>query len=126
MGLFLVERRGKIRFEISRPLRYRLLKRTFPPDKGATGRAVDASSNGILFESENELKIGDPLELLIDWPVSLNDRVPLQLVTAGCVVRVEGNRYAVTVDRYEFRTRSAIAARNWLNAGHSFQNGAGG
>src|SRR4051794_28711036 len=105
----LVERRRKIRFEITRPLRYRVLKNAIF-DRVCTGRAVDASSNGVLFESETELKIGDPLELLIDWPVYLDDHVPLQLVTAGWVVRVEGNRCAVTVARYEFRTRAVISS----------------
>src|SRR3954453_21127639 len=101
----LEERRAKIRFGIERPVRYRLL---YGASIGqvASGRAVDASSNGVLLESETQLNVGDPLELLIDWPAQLNGDVPLQLVTAGCVVRVAGNRCAVSVERYEFRTRS--------------------
>jgi len=99
------ERRAKIRFGIERPVRYRFLYGSLI-GQVASGRSVDASSNGVLLESETELKVGDPLELLIDWPAQLNGEVPLQLVTAGCVVRVEGNRCAVSVERYEFRTRS--------------------
>jgi hypothetical protein len=113
MRSLLVDRRGKIRFELARPLRYRVLKRSFLHTV-ATGRAVDVSSKGVLFEAENELRMGDPLELLIDWPVCLNDRVPLQLVMAGRVVRVDGNRCAAAVERYEFRTRAANSPR--LNA----------
>src|SRR5438067_8392813 len=99
------ERRAKIRFGIERPVRYRFL---YGASIGqvASGRALDASSNGVLLESDTELSVGDPLELLIDWPAQLNGDVPLQLVTAGCVVRVAGNRCAVSVERYEFRTRS--------------------
>jgi hypothetical protein len=99
------ERRAKIRFGIERPVRYRFLYGSLI-GQVASGRSVDASSNGVLLESETELKVGDPLELLIDWPAQLNGEVPLQLVTAGCVVRVQGNRCAVSVERYEFRTRS--------------------
>jgi hypothetical protein len=101
----LIERRAKQRFGIERPLRYRFL---YGASLGqvASGRAVDASSNGVLVESDNQLNVGDPLELLIDWPAQLNGDVPLQLVTAGCVVRVQGKRCAVSVERYEFRTRS--------------------
>ena len=99
------ERRAKIRFGIARPLRYRFLYGTCI-GQVASGQVVDASSSGVLLESENELKLGDPLELLIDWPAQLNGEVPLQLVTAGCVVRVAGKRCAVSVERYEFRTRS--------------------
>jgi hypothetical protein len=100
-----IERRAKKRFTIERPLRYRTL---YGASLGhvSTGHAVDASSNGVWLQAEQELKVGDPLELLIDWPTQLNGAVPLQLVTAGCVVRVEGRRCAVSVERYEFRTRS--------------------
>ncbi len=72
----------------------------------SSGRAIDASSNGIWLETAQELRVGDPLELLIDWPAQLDGAVPLQLVTAGCVVRVSGNRAAVSIERYEFRTKS--------------------
>jgi hypothetical protein len=105
MGLPVIERRAKKRFGIVRPVRYRFL---YGDSLGqvSSGLAVDASSNGVWLQAENQLKVGDPLELLIDWPAQLNGAVPLQLVTAGCVVRVEGNRCAVSVERYEFRTRS--------------------
>jgi hypothetical protein len=101
----LPERRAKRRFAIERPLRYRLVSRQAPIKPLASGRAVDASSSGVLLESENELKIGDALELLIDWPALLEGDVPLQLVTSGAVVRVVGSRSVVSVERYEFRTR---------------------
>jgi hypothetical protein len=101
----LVERRAKKRFHIERPVRYRSLYGAALGQVGS-GRAMDLSSNGIWMETEDELRVGDPLELLIDWPAQLNGLVPLQLVTAGCVVRVAGNHCAVSVERYEFRTRS--------------------
>jgi len=101
-----LERRAKKRFTIERPIRYRFL---YGASLGqvASGRALDASSNGIWIETDDELRIGDPLELLIDWPAQLNGLVPLQLVTAGCVVRVSGNRAAVSIERYEFRTKKS-------------------
>jgi hypothetical protein len=106
MASLTVERRAKMRFNIGRPVRYRFL---YGASLGrvATGKALDASSNGIWLEIDQELRIGDPLELLIDWPAQLNGMVPLQLVTAGCVVRVAGNRAAVSIERYEFRTKKA-------------------
>jgi hypothetical protein len=100
-----LERRAKKRFRIERPVRYRSLYGAAIGQVGS-GRAMDLSSNGIWMEADNELHVGDPLELLIDWPAQLNGLVPLQLVTAGCVVRVVGNLCAVSVERYEFRTRS--------------------
>jgi hypothetical protein len=101
-----IERRAKKRFTIERPVRYRFL---YGASLGqvASCRAIDASSNGIWIEAEHELRIGDPLELLIDWPAQLNGAVPLQLVTAGCVIRVLGRRAAVSIERYEFRTKKS-------------------
>jgi hypothetical protein len=101
-----IERRAKKRFTIERPVRYRFL---YGASLGqvASGRAIDASSNGIWIEAEHELRIGDPLELLIDWPAQLNGAAPLQLVTAGCVTRVLGRRAAVSIERYEFRTKKS-------------------
>lgn len=100
-----VERRAKKRFRIERPVRYRHLYGAALGQIG-NGRALEASSSGVLLETEDSLRIGDPIELLIDWPAQLNGVVPLQLVTAGCVIRVSGTRAAVSVERYEFRTRS--------------------
>lgn len=103
MATPVIERRAKKRFTISRPVRYRFLYGA-ALGRVASGTAVEASSSGIWIDAEDELKVGDPLELLIDWPAHLNGVVPLQLVTAGCVVRVSGRKAAVSVERYEFRT----------------------
>jgi hypothetical protein len=105
MAAPVVERRAKKRFLIERPVRYRHLYGAALGQIGS-GIALEASSNGVWLDAETELRVGDPVELLIDWPAQLNGVVPLQLVTAGCVVRVVGNRAAITVERYEFRTRS--------------------
>ena len=105
MASLVGERRSKKRFVIERPVRYRLL---YGASIGqvASGHALDASSSGIWMQTDQELRVGDPLELLVDWPAQLNGVVPLQLVTAGCVVRVKGKRAAVSIERYEFRTKS--------------------
>jgi hypothetical protein len=103
MAFAQLERREKKRFPIERPVKYRYL---YGNSLGqvANGRALEASSAGIWMETEQEMRVGDPLELLIDWPAQLNGVVPLQLVTAGCVLRVDGTKCAVSVERYEFRT----------------------
>lgn len=106
MAAPVVERRAKKRFRIDRPVRYRHLYGAALGQIGS-GLALEASSNGVWLETETELRVGDPMEMLIDWPAQLNGAVPLQLVTAGCVIRVVGNRAAISVERYEFRTRSA-------------------
>lgn len=105
MAAPVVERRAKKRFPIERPVRYRHLYGAALGQIGS-GMALEASSAGVWLQTDGELRVGDPVELLIDWPAQLNGVVPLQLVTAGCVLRVAGNRAAVSVERYEFRTKS--------------------
>jgi hypothetical protein len=104
MATLMTERRAKKRFQIDRPVHYRLL---FGPGLGqvGSGRAVDLSSSGVCIETDAPLRVGDPLELLIDWPAPLDGVVQLQLATAGCVVRVDGRRAAVSIERYEFRVK---------------------
>ncbi len=100
-----VERRAKKRFPIDRPARYRRMYTAAlgPP---ASGRVLEASSSSVWLETETPVPVGQAIEILIDWPASLEGVVPLYLKTAGVVLRVEGNRAAVSVERYEFRTRA--------------------
>jgi len=49
------------------------------------------------------------LEVAINWPVQLNNKVALKLVARGRVVRFEEGRAAIEIQQYEFRTQSAGA-----------------
>ena len=67
------------------------------------------SSSGILFTTESGLAAGQRVELSVSWPARLNDIVPLQLVTVGRLVRVEGSQAAIAIERWEFKTcRSTV------------------
>lgn len=80
------------------------------------GRTVDMSSSGILFETEAGRHISGNIRLAVDWPALLGGTCLLKLVAEGLVVRVELNRIAVKIDRYEFRTRGPAAATQALPA----------
>jgi len=67
---------------------------------------VNLSSHTILFQSDEYLSVGSQIELWIEWPVRLNERVALKLCARGNVVRVEDNCVAVEFSRHEFRTRN--------------------
>jgi len=62
------------------------------------------SSGGVLFETEVPLIPGKRLEMAISWPAQLDNRCALKLVAQGRVVRCEGGRAAVEIQKYEFRT----------------------
>jgi len=101
-----MERRSSSRFTLHFPLRYSLVESGCVIARGR-GRTLDVSSGGVLVQSEGEPIPSGKIELSIAWPVSLDGGTQLQLFVSGNVLRQEGNVVAVTVDRYEFRTRAA-------------------
>ena len=70
----------------------------------------DISSGGVFLKTDKILRIGEPIRILIDWPVLLDQRCLLQLVVVGKVLRSNGNGTAVGLKSYEFRTRGRKAA----------------
>src|SRR5215471_10039059 len=97
------ERRSGRRFEIALDLRWRLLHAGKVNGSG-TGRTVDLSRNGVLFEAMPRLPEGTNVELSIRWPVLLRDATSLQLKVVGEVVRSEDGCAAVRMRHHEFRT----------------------
>ena len=75
------------------------------------GELVNISSGGALFTTERELPLGKPIELCVNWPVLLLEEVPLKLAIKGWIIRVEPDRAAVKIGRYEFRTSGSAFLR---------------
>jgi hypothetical protein len=97
------DRRGDRRYEIRLDARWRLVRRRRVLETGS-GRTLDFSSGGVLFEPGRQLPIGLNVELSISWPVLLHDVAPLQLLVYGRVVRSDGRRTAIRMVQHEFRT----------------------
>ena len=97
------ERRQDRRYRIPLDLRWKLLHRRRVRAEG-TGRTIDLSSGGVLFDAEEQLPFGMQVELLIEWPAVLNDRVPMQLFVSGRIVRSTASQTAIKKDVHEFRT----------------------
>jgi hypothetical protein len=97
------ERRGNRRYRIALDLQWNVVRRRRVLDSG-TGRTLDLSSGGILFDAGRQLQHGMTVEMSIAWPALLHDVAPLQLVISGRVVRSDGPRIAVNVLQHEFRT----------------------
>ena len=104
------ERRGRHRFELRQHLQWKLLRGTRVVGHG-TGCTLDISSRGVRFESQEQFPIGSSLELSIDWPVQLNETVPLQIVTAGRVMRVNDRETAIQIHRHQFKLRRQVGTQ---------------
>ena len=100
------ERRRRQRFDIECELRYRLLdsRRHLPQQSGKT---INISSKGILFEAPSELPVGKRVELMIAWPAMLNEKCRLKMVALGRIVRTSDGRVAALIQKHEFRTQGA-------------------
>ncbi len=97
------DKRSSIRFPIVREVRFKRLSIRNSSEIGR-GQTIDISSKGVYFTSDAALSVGERLELSINWPAQLDQKCPLQLVTLGRVVRSDNARYAMAIERYEFRT----------------------
>ena len=99
------ERRAAMRFGIQQEVLYKILdQRIAAPESGA-GITLDISSGGVLFETEQRLRLGKRVELAMNWPVPLEGGCLLKFVAVGRIVRAEDNRAAMVIEQYEFRTR---------------------
>lgn len=68
---------------------------------------MNISSNGMLLAIDRILVPGLPVEVRVNWPAKLDERVNLMLVVFGRVVRVVSGgvtQVAVSIGSYEFRT----------------------
>ncbi len=97
------DRRSRRRYPMDLPLQYKLLRNQVVFASG-TGRVLNISSKGLVFESNAHFEPGMFLELSVRWPVLLNRSCPLKLVASGRVTRCDGHSAAIDLERYEFRT----------------------
>ena len=102
------ERRVKPRYPIRLKVRYRSLNRWRP--SSGTGRSLNISSSGILIEvpypTEQKLILKSRVEIVLEWPFLLDGATGLNLVALGRVVRCGAYNFAISIERYEFRTAS--------------------
>lgn len=99
------ERRRGPRFPIRLPVRYSIAQNS------GWGLILNIGSGGALFTISQPMAPGDLARLCIGWPVLLHEKVHLNLVAKGVIVRVEDCRAAVRFDKYEFRTSSSTFRR---------------
>ena len=99
------ERRRNVRFPMNLPVRYTLAKSC------GWGRIVNIGSGGALLTIDQPVRSGQRVELCIGWPVLLHEKVHLNLVASGTIVRAGEGRAAVRFETCAFRTASAAFRR---------------
>jgi len=102
------DRRTNDRFPLENALRYRFVEAKNPAPAG-TGQTLNMSSTGMLFKVESALPVGQKIEVSVDWPAQLNATCGLKLVALGKVIRSSAEQAAVSIDKYDFRTRATRA-----------------
>jgi len=114
------ERRSRRRFPLELKVRYQSTN-TKLAIAGA-GRTLNMSSGGLLIVSPQPMQQGVRLRLTVEWPWLLDQQTPLQLVADSRVVRANGSEFAVTLNRYQFRTsgRHALVADPLIWASQPF------
>jgi CheY-like chemotaxis protein len=98
------ERRNNARFPIPLAISYQTLEHPILSGQG-TSESLNISSKGILFTSNEQFQAGQLLQVSLDWPARLENQIPLKLVAEGRIVRNANGQTAMTIDKYEFRTR---------------------
>jgi len=101
------DRRASNRLPIERDVRYKVLGGKKSVKQVGTGKTLNMSSGGVLFTTESPLPEGERVELAVSWPAQLNDVLPLKLVALGRLVRSEETQAAISIERYEFKTRGS-------------------
>jgi FixJ family two-component response regulator len=103
------ERRNNARFPIPLAISYQTLEHPILSGQG-TSETLNISSKGILFTSNEKFQAGQLLQVSLDWPARLENQIPLKLVAEGRIVRNANGQTAMTIDKYEFRTRRIVKA----------------
>jgi hypothetical protein len=109
------ERRSSPRYPLDSDVAYKIVRGQRAVEVGS-GRTVNMSASGVLFESTRTLPVGTNVELSIAWPVRLGNKVRLRLCIVGRTMWSDSNSTAVKIQRYDFRTAGDPAA-NRADAG---------
>jgi len=97
------ERRSKTRFPIV--LRVRFGSKKKGSEVAGIGETRNISSTGMWIVSNQRVRAGVELSILLEWPSLLNNTTPLQLAAQTRVVRSTETGFAVVLERHHFRTR---------------------
>ena len=93
-----------VQYPVTLDIRYKTAR---PWPRVGVGKTLQMSNTEVVFTTDNQIEPGTKLEISVAWPAVLNDRVLLQLVVTGEIVRREGSTVTATIRKHDFRTRGA-------------------
>lgn len=105
------ERRTNARFDCHLAVSYQSLENPLVSGQG-TSETLNISSKGILFRANEALEPGQLIQVSVDWPARLENQIHLKLVAEGRIVRNVKGIAAMTIEKYEFRTRRTPESAN--------------
>ncbi len=95
----MLEQRKNQRFQLRLP--FEIIRAGAAPK--SIGETKNVSSTGVLFKSEAEVQVGQPIEYFITFPRIPGSRVDVRLKCVGKVLRGDTEAtFAATLERYEF------------------------
>jgi len=100
------ERRSEPRYPVGFDLKYKVPS----TNQVGIGKIQDMSSSGIFFACPEVLSVGTDVNLSIDWPILLNQVLPLQLRVSGWIVRNDQRGTAIRIRRHEFHVSAKAKA----------------
>ena len=90
------------RYPIRLPVEFRFGRgRDYLP--GGQTSTISISSQLILIEPDDRIRVGQRVQIVIDWPARVDNRVPLKLHVTGRAVNTDESCLAIQVRKYEFR-----------------------
>lgn len=95
----MTENRKNQRFELRLPFE---IIRSGHKNGLVHGHTLNMSSSGVLFESAQNLSVGEIIEYFITLPTGQNPDEDVRLRCMGKVIRSYDNFAAATMERYEF------------------------
>lgn len=87
------------RYAIERPLAFRMRSKAGP--LAGTGRTVNISRRGMLFETDAELVVGKRIEIDVDMGDSVGGGAPINLHVQGVTLRRDNSSIAVVIRRHK-------------------------
>ncbi|MDP8988769.1 MAG: PilZ domain-containing protein [Acidobacteriota bacterium] len=99
------ERRSGVRVPLACAMRYET--GSLAHKKTGEGTVIDISSSGVAFTTESSLHNRARVALHIQWPVRLEEDVPVELFATGKVVRAEQTKAAIQYDQIAFKIANA-------------------
>jgi hypothetical protein len=89
------------RYEIERPVEYRVRTPSGPLE--GTGKTLNISRNGLLFEPEHNIGVGAKIDMDVKMGDAMGGGAPITLRVHGVTLRTQQGFVAVSIKKYRLQ-----------------------